>query len=255
GEGGRASPPRGVRIPPRQPVIARLEGIASIGVVLHLDDIKDDAKLSLDPRPDSDDKKATVALKDVLTGKPVALWDGAARVRLVTTATRITDGKTEDDFPAACYGPDGTLWVAYVAYTLKEEGRRIEAAPLKEQPADFENFYTPEFGDQLFVRYYRSGKWSKPFAVTGAKEDFVRCAIAAEKSGDAWVVYSANHGGNYNIYTRKLDLKSAEAGDHPKPRIGPEQRLTKDTMPNLAPVACTDQGGSIRVLYQTWGHG
>ena len=39
------------------------------------------------------------------------------------------------------------------------------AAALKEQPADFENFYTPEFRDQLLVRYYRSGKWSKPFAV------------------------------------------------------------------------------------------
>src|SRR5262249_34747646 len=212
-------------------------------------------KLSVDPRPESDDKKATVALKDVLTGKPVPLWDGAARVRLVTTATRITEGKTEDDFPAACYGPDGTLWVAYIAYTLKEEGRRIEVSPLKEQPADFENFYTPEFRDQIFVRYYRSGKWSKPFAVTGAKEDFVRCAIAAEKNGDVWVIYSANRSGTHNIYARKLDLKTAEVVSHPKPRVSPEQRLARESMPNLSPVACTDQGGSIRVLYQTWGNG
>ena len=56
-EGWKASSHRGLRIPPRQPVIARLEGIASVGVVLHLDDIKDDAKLTLYPRTDSEDKK------------------------------------------------------------------------------------------------------------------------------------------------------------------------------------------------------
>jgi hypothetical protein len=254
-DGWKASSHRGLRIPPRMPVIARMEGIATVGVVLHLDDIKDDAKLTLDPRPGSNDKKSSIALKDVLSGAPVSLWGGAARVRLVTTATRLTDGKTEDDFPAACYGPDGTLWVAYIAYTLKDEGRRIEAAPLKEQPADFKQFYTPEFGDQLFVCYYRSGKWSKPFAVTGAKEDFVRCAIAAEKSGDVWVVYSANRKGNYDLYARKLDLNTPEAVSHPKPNIGPEKRLTDNPGSDLSPVLCTTQKGELRLAYQTWRQG
>src|SRR5215467_428602 len=119
-------------------------------------------------------------------------------VRLVTTATPVLTEKTEDDFPAACYGPDGTLWVAYISYTVKEESRRIEAPNLKEQPKDFKAYYTPEFGDQLFVKSYKDGKWSEPIAITDAKQDLMRCAIAAEDNGTVWVVYSAFRDGKHN---------------------------------------------------------
>src|SRR5439155_8194985 len=104
--------------------------------------------------------KATVSLKDLLAGKPKQLWGGAAAVRRISTATPVVTAKTEDDFPAAAYGPDGTLWLAYISYTVRDESRRIEPPPLKEQPKDFKAYYTPEFGDQLFVKYYRGGKWS-----------------------------------------------------------------------------------------------
>src|SRR6202022_3357363 len=101
-----------------------------------------------------------------------------AQVRRVSTATPLVTTKTENDFPAAAYGPDGTLWVAYISYTLKDESRRIEQHPLKEQPASFKALYSPEFGDQLFVKSYRAGKWSEPIAVSGPREDLVRCAVA-----------------------------------------------------------------------------
>src|SRR5262249_29296220 len=148
--------------------------------------------------------KITLPLKEVLAGKARQLWNGAAVVRLVSTATPVVTAKTEDDFPAACYGPDGTLWLAYISYTVKEENRRNEPPPLKEQPKDFKAYYTPEFGDQLFVKYYRGGKWSEAIAVTGPKEDLVRCAIAAEKDGTVWVAYSANRQGRYDTYTRPI---------------------------------------------------
>src|SRR4029077_3729696 len=100
-----------------------------------------------------------------------------AVVRRITTATALTTiGKTEDDFPAAAYGPDGTLWVAYISYTVRDEKRRMEQSNLREQPKDFKDFYAPEFADQLFVKYYRDRKWSEPIAVTGANEDLVRVA-------------------------------------------------------------------------------
>src|SRR5205814_131304 len=154
-------------------------------------DVQDGATLTIEPKEAGLDKQ-TVPLKDVLAGKTHKLWGGAAAVRLISTTWAITAGKTEDDFPAACYGPDGTLWIAYVSYTLRDATRRIEQKPFPEQPRDFKALYQPGFADQLFVKAYRGGHWSDPIAVTGANEDLARCAIGAEGNGTVWVVYAAN---------------------------------------------------------------
>ncbi|MGH7222998.1 MAG: hypothetical protein ACRELF_07210, partial [Gemmataceae bacterium] len=186
----------GLRAPPRNPAVRLMEGIATVGVVLHLGDIQDDASLSITTAREGAEK-TEVKLKDVLAGHAQELWGGKARVRLVTTAKPLTSGKTEDDFPAAAYGPDGTLWVAYISYKLRDESRRIQQKQLKEQPSDFKALYTPEFADQLFVKYFRKGKWSEPLAITGAKEDLVRCGIAVEGDGTVFVAYSANRKGQH----------------------------------------------------------
>ncbi len=158
-----------------KPAVTRQEGIATVGVVLHLADVAADAVLTLDP-PDKNKAKAEVALKDVLAGKGRSVGRAAPRCLVLTLP--LADDKTEDDFPAAAYGPDGTLWVAYIAYKDRDDGRRIEAANLKEQPDNFKALYTPEFADQLFVKYYREGKWSEPVAVTEANEDLMQGGIA-----------------------------------------------------------------------------
>lgn len=248
-----ASSNRPLRLPPRRPDLKSLEPVASVGVVLHLNEMKADAKLTINPRPESKDKPAEVALKEVLAGKRVPLWDGAAAVRLITTATPVVTAKTEDDFPAACYGPDGTLWVAYISYTLKEESRRIEPPQLKEQPKDFKAYSTPDFGDQLWVKYYKDGKWSEPIAITGPNQDLVRCAIAVEGDGDVWVVYSANRKGRYDLYARALSVIFPPNGKH-SVTVEPEQCWTKnkDSVSNLGPVAFTSQKGQVRVKYQEW---
>jgi hypothetical protein len=253
-EGGwEASSRRPIRLPPRNPALARTEGIDTVGVVLHLADVAGDARVTL-TSTDAKRSKAVVPLADVLAGKPAAVWGGAAVVRLVSTAVPLTTGKTEDDFPAAAYGPDGTLWVVYISYHLKDEGRRVEQGSLKEQPRSFRSLNTPEFGDQLFVRYRRKGKWSAPLALTGQREDLVRCALAVEGDGTAWVVYSANRKGRYDLYARPVGMKHAKKGSA-DPAPGPEQRLTTRDAVNLGPVACTDQEGNVRVVYQTWRPG
>jgi hypothetical protein len=185
-DGWDVSSHRGLRVPPRNPAVSRMEGIATVGVVLHLADVAGDATLSLTPR-EPGGENAVVRLHEVLAGRPQPAWGGKAVVRLVTTATPLTTGATEDDFPAAAYGPDGTPWVAYISYRVRDEGRRIEQASYKEQPANFDALYKPEFADQLFVKYYRDGRWSESLAVTGTNEDLVRCAVAVEGDGTAWV--------------------------------------------------------------------
>ncbi len=249
-DGWKASSHFGLRVPPRAPAIRLMEPLATVGVVLHLADIRDGAILTI--RINDGDRKETVALDDVLAGKPHPLWDGKALVRRVSAASPVATGKTEDDHPAAALGPDGTLWVAYVSYTVRDESRRIEQKAYTEQPADFKSLSTPEFADQLFVTYLRGGKWGPATPVTGAKEDLVRCAVAVEGGGRAWVVYSANGQGNYDLYARSVELPDAAARTDAAPRLGREQRLTKNPGPDLGPVACTDRQGHVHVAWQSW---
>jgi hypothetical protein len=242
-DGWQASSHRPIRLPRGNPALLKMMGIDTVGVVLHLADVKADATLTLHSQ---EREPVVVSLKGVLAGKPQNVWQGTARVRLISTATLVVTDKTEDDFPAAAYGPDGTLWVAYISYTVKEESRRIEAPDLKEQPANFKAYNTPEFGDQVFVKYYKGGKWSKPIAITGPNEDVVRCAVAAEGNGTVWVIYSAQRNGNHRLHARSISNKDS--------RLGPEQLLPGQLEPcrNLNPVACTAQNGAISVSFQRW---
>src|SRR5206468_7506774 len=114
-------------------------GDGAVGVVLHLADVKPDATLTV--TAGQGHEPAAVPLAGVLAGKVQLLWNGAAAVRLVSTAAPVARAKTEDDLPAAAYGPDGTLWVAYISYALREEERRVAPPQLKAQPADFRSYF------------------------------------------------------------------------------------------------------------------
>jgi hypothetical protein len=214
---------------------------AWVGVVLQLADVQPGATLSLRAK-EKDGEPVTVALGDVLNGQPKTVWDGAAAVRLVSTAVPVVTAPTEDDFPAAAYGPDGTLWVAYISYTLREEARRAGQAPLPKQPDSFRSFLTPEFGDQLFVKSYRDGKWGEPIAVTEPRQDLVRCAVAVDGQGVAWVGYSANREGQYHVYARSVRASG----------VGAEQQLTWKASPDLTPAMCTDASGRVWLACQSW---
>jgi hypothetical protein len=243
----KAASHRAIRAPKGNPVVNKMEPVASVGIVLHLQDVTEDARLTIEAK----DQAGEVPLKGVLAGERHKLWNGQGVVRLISTATPIATDKTEDDFPAAAYGPDGTLWVAYISYTVREESRRIEAPPLKAQPEDFRSFYTPEYGDQLFVKYYRDGRWSAPIAITPPRQDLARCAIAVDKNRNVWVVYSAQRNGNFDLYQRTVAYQPGVPGP---PVLAPEAQLTRDAPgPDITPVMCTDQEGGIWLACQSWG--
>ncbi len=233
---------RAIRLPKGQPAVSKMEPIATVGIVLHLQDVQPDAKIAIKVK---DDEKAEVPLKDVLSGKTHELWNGAAAVRLVSTAQPVAVGPTEDDMPAAAYAPDGTLWVAYVSYHVKEEERRIEAPPLKEQPKSFEKYFTPDGGDQVMLRGYKNGKWSEPIKLTDDKQSIARVAIGVTGHGGFWVVYSALRNGNHRLYGRPCDARG---------RFGDEVEITKGAR-DLSPTMCTDASGNVRLEYQEWNHG
>jgi hypothetical protein len=252
-----ASSHRGMRVPQGQPQVVRNEGIHTVGVVLHLAEVTPQTELHLEmtsKRPATKaDYKYDVDLKGLLSGQKKLFEDGQFLVRRISAATPVVTGKTEDDFPAAAYGPDGTLWVAYISYTLKNEANRIEHKAYRKQPENFKELYNPEFGDQLFVKYYRNGKWSEPIALTGPKEDLVRCAMAVDKDGAAHVVYSANRNGRHDLFARTVslnDLTGVGKKEHQLTGL-----IAKDKASYLSPVMCAYGSGQVALLFQSWSPG
>jgi hypothetical protein len=239
-DGWEASSRMQIRVPKGTPAVAKREPLATVGVVLQLQDVQADAKLTLTMK---NGEKAEIPLADVSAGKVQSLWNGTAAARLITTAGAVAIEPQEEDFPAAAHGPDGTLWVAYISYKHRDETRRIEKLPIKEAPKDFKAYWKPEFGDQLLVKSYKNGKWSAPLAVTGAKEDLARCAVSATAQGDVWVVYSAQRQGNFDLYARKID---------PQGKLHAETRLTTNPGADLTPVMTTDAQGNPWVACQSW---
>jgi hypothetical protein len=229
-----------VRVPKGQPAISKMVPVATVGVVLHLEDVADDGKVAITL---ADGAKAQVNLAEVRAGKAQSLLGGAAVARLVTTATPIAATKLEEDMPAACHGPDGTLWVAYVAYQNREESRRIEAPQLKDQPKDFKAYYQPELGDQLFVKSFKDGNWSEPIAITNAKQDIARCAIAVSSDGVVYVAYSVLRKDGYRLYVRQIGAKGT---------LGGEERVTPVPGSRITPVMTTDSEGRPWLAVQSW---
>jgi hypothetical protein len=239
--GWEAKSHRAIRGAKGNPVIGKIEPIATVGVVYHLQDIRPDAKFAVEL---TGGEKAEVNLAEVLSGKTQQLFGGDAVARLITRAEPVAVGDTEDDFPAAAYGPDGTLWVAYVAYQVLDNERRIESAPLPEQPADFKKYFTPRKPCQVMLRSYKAGKWGEPIAVTKADQYADRVAIATLDDGAFWIVYSREHTpGNFNLF--------ATSGDR-FGRLGPEMPVTTKPGQDLTPVMCTDARGQVWLACQTW---
>jgi hypothetical protein len=252
-DGWDASSHKPMRGPGQMPKAVQIimEPTATIGVVYHLADIKPDATLSLSVKEQEIDN-VKVPLKELLAGKIHALGNGRMAIRLISSTVPVYTGPTEDDFPAACYAPDGTLWLAWIAYHVKDDSCRIEAPNLKEQPANFKDYYTPEYGDQLIVKYWRNGQWSDPFAVTDAKQSLMRCAVAVDPKGVAWVAYSAQRKGGHEIYTCSLTPNVVDKESHPRPKLGAEQPIASQPGGRLIPVMCTDQRGEIWLACQSW---
>jgi hypothetical protein len=234
---------------PQSPAATKLMRLATVGVVLHLTDIAPDAAVTLELK--NKGKKIVVPLQDVLAGKNKVVSDGAVIVRLVSTASPVVSAPTEDDYPAAARGPDGTLWVAYISYTRKGAEDNVNFRQIKKQPANFKAYDQPGFADQLWVKYLRQGVWSEPIAITDGRQDLMRCALAIAGDGTAWVAYSADRQGNFDIYARPVAAKFSK-DDKRTPAPGPEQRLTKSPGPDLNPVMCTDQQGRPWLACQSW---
>ncbi len=183
----------------------------------------------------------TFSSQDVPFGVSKTFLNGRALAAQTGASLQLTSSAEEEDFPSMAQSGDDV----YLAYTRFVHGDRTLAQTqgTKQVITDFAFLARPTGGDQvLFLHYSKSQRlWTGPFPVTGTGEDLMRVAVAVDGQGRAWIFYSAQRAGNFDIYAR-----SARADG----TLTSEIRLTSDPGTDISPVAATDSNGRVWVAWQ-----
>jgi hypothetical protein len=169
--------------------------------------------------------------------------DARVRVERVPAVAAIVKADGDQDSPAMAMSGDHV----YLTYTEFSHGSREQEsfAQRKQEPQNFDWLSRPAGGDQVkLIRYSKSQrKWSTPEDVSPRHEDVMRSAVAIDGSGRVWVIWSANRGGNFDLWARY----SSGGG-----RWSPEVRITTDPGTDINPVATTDSNGHVWVAWQAY---
>src|SRR5207248_1120537 len=139
---------------------------------------------------------------------------------------------------------DGSVWLAYMEFRHNKDHDKIRA-PLKQALTDFSSMKTPTGGDQILLRKYSAGAWGETIAITEPGGDLYRPAVAVDRSGRPWVIWSANDNGNWDLWARPVE--------NGKP--GAAVRLSSEAGSDIDPAAATDSKGRVWVAWQGWRNG
>src|SRR5450759_4960388 len=180
---------------------------------------------------------------DVPFGTSKTLLGGKALVAQTGAQFQLTSSSEEEDFPSMAQSGDDV----YLAYTEFVHGDRTQATGQgTTQPiTDFAFLARPAGGDQVLLMHYSVSQrtWTGPFPITATGEDIMRTAVAIDGQGRAWVFYSAQRSGNFDIYARSSRADGA---------MSAEIRVTTDPGTDLFPVAATDSSGRVWVTWQAF---
>ncbi|HEV2689655.1 MAG TPA: hypothetical protein VGV35_13925, partial [Bryobacteraceae bacterium] len=178
---------------------------------------------------------------DVPFGVSKTFLAGKALVAQTAAGLQLTNSNEEEDFPSMAQANDDV----YLAYTEFVHGDRLlaQAQGVKTPITDFAFLARPTGGDQVLLLHYSKAQrvWTGPFPVTNTGEDLMRTAVAIDGQGRAWIFYSAERAGNFDIYARTARADGT---------LTPEIRLTSDPGTDLFPVATTDASGRVWVAWQ-----
>ncbi|HIE52538.1 MAG TPA: hypothetical protein EYP85_12335 [Armatimonadetes bacterium] len=180
-------------------------------------------------------------LREATFGRALTLLGGQVRVERVPLTTQLSREPTDDDFPAAAVAPDGTVWLAYVAY---QHGNPIELPEGAAIPADWSSFATKGNGDQIRLLHFDGQRWSTPLKVTEGLLDLWRPAVVVDGQGQVWVFWSQNVGGNWDLFARRYDPQAN--------RWSEARRLTTEPGADINVVAATGPAGEVCFAWQGW---
>jgi hypothetical protein len=189
--------------------------------------------------------------------------DPKAGIYAARTASplQLTGPYEDEDFPAVAQSGDD-VWVAYIQFKHNQ--------PLQQQPTVFgktlpswvtggpggnPNFAAsplarPAGGDRVFAMHYSvAGRmWTGPYPITDAADDttMMRTAIAVDGQKRAWIFYSVERNGNFDLYARRIVAGGT---------VSAEVQLTTNPGADLNPVATTDSSGHVWVAWQGFRNG
>ena len=146
--------------------------------------------------------------------------DGRAAVQRTPPATDLSGTELrQHDSPAIAAEADGTLWTAWYSYHDRRE--------------------------ELNLRRYQAGRWSRLINVGRAAEDLWRPQIDMDADGRPWLIYShrplIDGPGNWDIYA--MAWEDGEWG-----RL---HRLTDNPLPDIEPHVARAPNGTIYVVWQS----
>ncbi|HEV2295518.1 MAG TPA: hypothetical protein VGR35_16835, partial [Tepidisphaeraceae bacterium] len=237
--------------------------IGDNGFIVTLNGTKPQSEITFDAKPGTTRFK----LSDVPYGQPLVALDGNLQIERVPAAAELADTHADEDYPAVARGKDGTLYVAYVAFTHgkdfygpRERPTTPESGPVVgpnatgpvrriEKPQDLDYLAQPAGGDEIFLRVRRpDGNWGDPIAVTDGKHELYRPAVATDGSGRVWVFYSAHldadenlDHGNWELMARSFSADGQDGGE--------VVNVSRARGTDFMPAATTDSSGKVCV---TW---
>ncbi len=183
----------------------------------------------------------TFRLRDIPYGKSINALNGRVMVDRIPAASQITSSSEEQDYPVAATDKSGNVWIAYLEFKHHPDHNRLRAN-MRAPMTDFSKLKEPPGGDQVFLRKLSGGD---TIAITPAGGDLYRPAIAIDGSGRAWVFWSQNERGNFDLWARPVAAGKA----------GTAVRITRDPGSDMFPAATTDSSGRVWVAWQGWRDG
>ena len=151
--------------------------------------------------------------------EPLSLLDGRIRVERVPKAERMSQSLADDDYPAIAIGPDGRLWVAWIAF---ENG-----------------------ADTIQVRSSADGvTWDEAVTLAGAGE-YYQVALIANRPGAVTAVASRISDGVVHLYKVEYPLGGSPSGS----------QLTRGPGPDTFPRMAAAPNGDVYLAYQSGAKG
>lgn len=151
--------------------------------------------------------------------EPLERLGGRVRIERVPRSELMSESLADDDYPAIAIGPDGRLWVAWIAF---EDG-----------------------ADTIQLRSSADGeRWDDAVALAPAGE-YYQVALVSTKPGTVTAVASAIRDGLVHLYVADYSLGGAPSGG----------ALTRGPGPDTFPRMVAAPSGDVYLVYQSGAKG
>ena len=157
---------------------------------------------------------------DVKYHQPIERLDGRVRIERVPVSQRMSESLADDDYPAIAIGPDGRVWVAWIAF---EDG-----------------------ADTIQLRSSEDGEtWTPAVTMPGPPGDYHQVALASTGTGAVTAVASRISEGVVHLYGIDYALGGELVG----------QALTRGPGPDTFPRMAASPDGDVHLVYQSGADG